>query len=74
MPHYLPDLVKYLSDQPKTPETQTPREPLGDTPLSEEQIYQLHLPFEAPVNLEVRIAPKRADTIHFAVQVKGKAG
>ena len=35
--------------------------------------YQLQLPFAQPINLEVKVSPQKADTIHFEVQFKRKA-
>jgi transcriptional regulator with XRE-family HTH domain len=59
MPPYLPDLVRYLSD-----------DPARNGHVAQEHTIQLPLPFDPPINLEVRIAPQRADSIHLAVQWK----
>jgi hypothetical protein len=32
--------------------------------------YQLLLPFDQPIELEVRVSPQRADTVQFEVQLK----
>lgn len=36
--------------------------------------YQLLLPFDRPINLELRVSPQRADTIHLEVQLKRNVG
>jgi transcriptional regulator with XRE-family HTH domain len=41
---------------------------------SESLTYQLQLPFEQPIDLELRISPQRADTIHLEVQLKSQVG
>jgi transcriptional regulator with XRE-family HTH domain len=46
----------------------------GETRSTESVTYQLLLPFDEPINLEVRMSPRHADTIHFEVQLKRKAG
>lgn len=56
-------LVKYLSE---VPESQKPQ--------VKEEVHQLTLPFDQPINLELRVSPQRADTILFSVQWKNKAG
>jgi len=73
MPPYLPDLIRYLSESPESSQPQTPPEPAADIPLTEDQTHQLRLPFESPINLEVRISPQRADTVRFAVQWMDRA-
>ena len=73
MPHYLPDLVRYLSESPSTPQPLTVQEPAADIPMAQEEIFQLRLPFESAINLEVRIAPQRANTVRFAVQWRDRA-
>ena len=37
---------------------------------SEGQAYQLLLPFDRPIELELRVNPKRADTVQFQVRLK----
>jgi transcriptional regulator with XRE-family HTH domain len=36
---------------------------------TESRTYQLQLPFDQPINLELRVFPQRADTIHVEVQL-----
>jgi transcriptional regulator with XRE-family HTH domain len=33
------------------------------------QVYQLLLPFEQPIDLELRVTPKRADAVQFEVRL-----
>ena len=40
---------------------------------SEGRTYQLLLPFDQPLELELKVSPKRADTVQFQVQLKGVA-
>ena len=38
------------------------------------RLYQLHLPFDEPVDLELRIGPKRDTSIQVEVEWKGRLG
>jgi transcriptional regulator with XRE-family HTH domain len=45
----------------------------GPESQDESHTYQLVLPFDQPINLELRVSPHRADAIHFRVQLKSLA-
>lgn len=36
--------------------------------------YQLQLPFDQPINLELKISPQRADTLQVELHLKRKVG
>jgi DNA-binding XRE family transcriptional regulator len=40
---------------------------------SEELTYQLLLPFDQPIHLDLKVLPQTADTIHFEVRLKRNA-
>jgi len=47
---------------------------IGPIRASESQVHQLLLPFDPPINVELRLTPQRADTIQFLLQLKDLAG
>jgi DNA-binding XRE family transcriptional regulator len=57
--NHRPQLIQLLSDKGAQGEGTT---------------YQLLLPFDQAINLEVRVSAQKADTIHFEVQLRRKVG
>lgn len=50
--------------------------PIGsneDLDAPEPTTYQLLLPFDRPIGIELKVAPQRADTVQFQVQLKNLA-
>ncbi len=44
-----------------------------DNSSRSESVYQLTLPFDQVINLEVRVGPKRADAVQIQVQLRSLA-
>jgi transcriptional regulator with XRE-family HTH domain len=49
---------------------------LGDKEEAEGEgtTYQFLLPFDQPINLELRVSAQKADTIHFEARLRRKVG
>jgi transcriptional regulator with XRE-family HTH domain len=57
---HMDKLVEYLNTDPGS--------------QNERHTYQLELPFDQPINIELRISPQRAESIHFLVKLKDAVG
>jgi DNA-binding XRE family transcriptional regulator len=55
---HLPQLTQLLSDR--------------EAAQGESLTYQLLLPFDQPINLELRVSAQKADTIHFEARLRRK--